>query len=346
MSHYQDLCNELLANPRRWLVTGAAGFIGAAITEKLLSLGQGVVGLDNFVTGHRHNIDDVLAGTGPGSGTFELIEGDIRDAETCRRACQAVDHVIHQAALGAVPRSLEDPMSSHMANVNGFINMALATRDAGVRRMVYASSSSVYGDHPELPKVEDRIGRQLSPYAVTKRADELYASVFEDAYGLELTGLRYFNVFGRRQDPNGPYAAVIPRWIAILLEAESCQIHGDGEQSRDFCYIDNVVQANLLAATAPNRSETANIYNVGCGGRTTLNTLFTLLRDGLAESRPELADLAPEYADRRPGDVAHSQANIEKISRELGYEATHSIAEGIRETVAWFAGAPSPPVRS
>ncbi len=337
MSRYEDLCAELRNEPKRWLVTGAAGFIGSALVETLLELGQTVVALDNFATGHQHNIDDVLAIHADKKDTFTFVEGDICDPEACKTTCDGADYVLHQAALGSVPRSIEQPMNSHVANVNGFLQIMLAARDAGVKRAVYASSSSVYGDHPGLPKVEDEIGRVLSPYAATKRIDELYAGVVQDCYGMEIIGLRYFNVFGRRQDPEGAYAAVIPRWIGELLQGKSCKIFGDGSNSRDFCYIDNVVQANLLAATCPDAGATNQVYNVGCNGRTTLTELYDYIVAGLADMHPEVAGRKPEFTDPRPGDVAHSQANIEKICTKLGYEYTHEIAEGLKETVEWFA---------
>jgi UDP-N-acetylglucosamine 4-epimerase len=337
VTRYQLVCDALRAEPRRWLVTGVAGFIGSALLEKLLALGQTVVGLDNFATGHRHNLDDVLAQVPGGAGRFTFIEGDICDPDACRRACDGVDYVLHQAALGSVPRSLKEPLRSHAANVNGFLEVMFAARDARVRRVVYASSSSVYGDHPGLPKVEERIGRQLSPYAITKRVDELYAGVIQDCYGTEIVGLRYFNVFGRRQDPEGAYAAVIPRWIHGLLTGQTCRIFGDGSNSRDFCYVDNAVQANLLAATAADASVTNQVYNVGCGGRTTLTELYTSIRDELAEMHPEIASAEPTYDGPRPGDVLHSQANIDRIRTALGYEHTHDIRAGLRETVRWFA---------
>jgi UDP-N-acetylglucosamine/UDP-N-acetyl-alpha-D-glucosaminouronate 4-epimerase len=336
-SRYEKICEELVNEPRRWLVTGVAGFIGSALLEVLLDLGQSVVGLDNFATGHQHNLDDVLSINEDQKLQFQMIEGDLRDLETVRKACQGVDHVLHQAALGSVPRSIKDPLASHQANVDGFVNMLIAARDAKVKRVVWASSSSVYGDHPGLPKVEDKIGRVLSPYAATKRVNEIYAGVFQDSYGLEQVGLRYFNVYGRRQDPNGAYAAVIPRWVSALLEGKPCHIFGDGGNSRDFCYIDNVVQANLLAAMSQTPGASNQIYNVGCGGRTDLNELFGIIRSNLAKNFPELADVKPEYGELRPGDVAHSQASIEKIQNLLGYDPTHEIAEGLAETVAWFA---------
>jgi UDP-N-acetylglucosamine 4-epimerase len=337
VTRYQDVCNALRAEPRRWLVTGVAGFIGSALLEKLLALGQTVVGLDSFVTGHRHNLDDVLAQFPDRADKFTFIEGDICDPAACRRACDGVDYVLHQAALGSVPRSIKEPLRSHAANVNGFLEVMFAARDARVRRVVYASSSSVYGDHPGLPKVEDRIGRQLSPYAITKRVDELYAGVIQDCYGLEIIGLRYFNVFGRRQDPLGAYAAVIPRWVEALLTGKRCEIFGDGSNSRDFCYVDNAVQANILAAAVPDAGASNQTYNVGCGGRTTLTELYTYIRDDLAELVPEVAGREPSFEGPRSGDVLHSQANIDKIRTALGYEHTHDIRTGLRETVRWFA---------
>ncbi|MBK9037521.1 MAG: SDR family oxidoreductase [Myxococcales bacterium] len=330
------MCEALVNQPRRWLVTGVAGFIGSALLERLLDLGQTVVGLDNFSNGHQHNLDDVLAIHADAKLGFKMITGDIRDVETCRAAVADVDVVLHQAAIGSVPRSIKDPVPYHDTNVTGFMNLVLAARDAGVKRFVYASSSSVYGDHPGLPKLEDAIGKPLSPYAATKRMDELYAQVFGDVYGLEPVGLRYFNVYGRRQDPNGQYAAVIPRWIAHLMAGTPCVIFGDGSSSRDFCYVDNVVAANLLAATAPAHA-TNTVYNVGCNGRTDLRELFAILRDNLAKGRPEIAAAEPQFAAPRAGDIPHSQASIGKITDALGYAPSHEIAEGLAETVAWFA---------
>jgi len=335
-TRYDVLCDALVNEPKRWLVTGVAGFIGSALLERLLDLGQIVVGVDNFLTGHRHNLDSVLAINPDQKLQFRFVEGDLRDPDVCRDVCQDVDVVLHEAALGSVPRSIKDPQASHAHNVDAFLNLLVAARDAGIKRMVYASSSSVYGDHPGLPKIEDRLGRLLSPYAVTKRADELYAQVFHDTYAMEIAGLRYFNVFGRRQDPNGPYAAVIPRWIELMLAGKPCVIFGDGTSSRDFCYVDNVVQANLLAATG-SADETGTVYNVGCNGRTDLVELHALIRDALARDFPDVAKLEPTHESPRPGDVAHSQASIEKIGAAFGYEPTHTIAEGMTETVAWFA---------
>lgn len=342
MTRYDKLQELLREEPATWLVTGAAGFIGSALCEKLLSLGQHVVGLDNYATGHKHNLDDVFRVVGEDAwSSFTMIEGDIRSLRTCQRACDGADYVLHQAALGSVPRSIRDPLASHDSNVNGFLNIVLAARDCEVKRLVYASSSSIYGDHPALPKVEGTIGRQLSPYAVTKRIDELYAGVVQDSYALPSIGLRYFNIFGRRQDPEGAYAAVIPRWLNRLIGGRTCQIYGDGTNSRDFCYVDNAVQANLLAATVQDAGATNQVYNVGCNGNTNLNELFNILRDSVAESNPAVAELEPEYVEPRPGDVAHSQASIEKIERMLGYSYSHDVHAGLQETVRWFVGARS-----
>jgi UDP-N-acetylglucosamine 4-epimerase len=336
-TRYDDVCEQLVNSPRRWLVTGVAGFIGSALLERLLDLGQSVVGVDNFLTGHKRNLDDVLAINPDERLQFRFIEGDLRDPEVARAACADVDIVLHQAALGSVPRSLRDPISSHAHNVDAFLNVLWAAKEAGVGRLVYASSSSVYGDHPGLPKHEDRIGKPLSPYAATKRADEIYAQVFHDAYGQQSIGLRYFNVFGRRQDPDGPYAAVIPRWAASLIDGKPCVIFGDGSNSRDFCYIDNIVQANLLAATAPDPAVTGTVYNCGCNGRTDLIQLFAMIRDNLAKEFPEVAAAEPVFESPRAGDVAHSQAAIDKIVAALGYAPSHMVEDGMAETVAWFA---------
>src|SRR5688572_30624247 len=282
-TRYDEVCEDLVNSPRRWLVTGVAGFIGSALLERLLDLGQSVVGVDNFLTGHKKNLDNVLAINPDERLQFRFIEGDLRDPKIAAEAVKDVDIVLHEAALGSVPRSIKDPLTTHQHNVDAFLNLLAAAKDARVPRLVYASSSSVYGDHPGLPKVEDKIGKLLSPYAASKRTDEIYAQVFNDAYEMELVGLRYFNVFGRRQDPDGPYAAVIPRWTTQLIEGKPCVIYGDGSNSRDFCYVDNVVQANLLAATIDDRDATGTVYNVGCNGRTDLKQLFALIRDNLAK---------------------------------------------------------------
>jgi UDP-N-acetylglucosamine 4-epimerase len=338
MTEHDRLNAALRERPRRWLVTGAAGFIGSNLVEHLLQLGQFVVGLDNFSTGHRLNLDDVHACVGDTAWSrFGFIEGDIRDLKTCRAACEHADFVLHQAALGSVPRSLEDPIATNASNVTGSVNMLVAARDATVTRFVYAASSSTYGDHPELPKVEDRIGRPLSPYAVSKYVNELYAGVFQRNYGLETIGLRYFNVFGRRQDPNGAYAAVIPRWVGSLLRGEPCCLYGDGETSRDFCYIDNVIQANLLAALADDPAATDQVYNIAYGESTTLTVLFGLIRDGLVQYCPEVAGAEPRYTDFRRGDVRHSLADISRARHRLGYAPLFGVADGLRQALGWYA---------
>ena len=336
---YAAVCERLVNEPRRWLVTGAAGFIGSALVERLLDLGQTVVGLDNFSNGSQANLDDVLAIHPDARLQFRMVTGDIRDPATCAEVMKDVDVVLHQAAIGSVPRSIKDPAPYHATNVTGFLNVLLAAREAGVKRVVYASSSSVYGDHPGLPKQEALIGKPLSPYAATKRMNELYAQVFGDVYGMELCGLRYFNVFGRRQDPNGLYAAVVPRWIGNLYHGKPCVIFGDGTNSRDFCYVDNAVQANLLAATAP-ADRCGTVYNVGCNGRTDLRQLFDAIRDNLAKVRPDVAKAEPVFEAPRAGDITHSQAAITKIEAALGYVPSHEIAAGMQETVAWFAAHP------
>lgn len=346
MDAYTRACAELRAAPATWLVTGVAGFIGSGLMEHLLALGQTVVGLDNFATGHRRNLAEVLERAGEGAARFRFVEGDIADPAACRAACEGVRYVLHEAALGSVPRSVEDPVATNRANVDGFLNMLVAARDAGVERFVFAASSSTYGDDPGLPKVEDRIGRPLSPYAVTKYVNELYASVFGSVYGVHTVGLRYFNVFGPRQDPNGAYAAVIPRWVASILAGEPCWINGDGESSRDFCYIANVVQANLLAATAPADGVVGEVFNVALGDRTTLNQLFEMIRDGLAEHHPHVAGARPSYREFRAGDVRHSQADVSKIRARLGYEPAYPVRRGLREALEWYAASaarPEPP---
>lgn len=335
-TRYDEVCEDLVNTPRRWLVTGVAGFIGSALLERLLDLGQTVVGVDSLLTGHKRNIDDVLAINPDERLQFRFIQGDLRDPAVAAEAVKDVDIVLHQAALGSVPRSIKDPLASHAHNVDAFLNVMVAAKDAGVKRVVYASSSSVYGDHPGLPKYEDRIGKPLSPYAATKRCDEIYAQVFHDVYGLQMVGLRYFNVFGRRQDPDGMYAAVIPRWISALVEGKPCVIFGDGSSSRDFCYVDNIVQANLLAATA-DAAVTGTVYNCGCNDKTDLKQLFALIRENLAKDFPDVAKAEPLFEAPRAGDIPHSQAAIDKITAALGYVPTHKITEGMTETVAWFS---------
>ena len=334
---YDSLQQQLRDQPRRWLVTGVAGFIGSHLLETLLGLGQQVVGLDNFATGHQHNLDDVQRIVGDSAwARFSMIEGDIRKPADCAAACQGVDLVLHQAALGSVPRSLADPATTNAVNVDGFLNMLVAARDAKVGRFVYAASSSTYGDHPGLPKVEDQIGRPLSPYAVTKYVNELYADVFQRSYGLDSIGLRYFNVFGPRQDPDGAYAAVIPKWAAAMLAAETVYINGDGNTSRDFCYIANTVQANLLAATVDSTDAVNQVYNVAVGDQTTLTQMHGLLVQALCAARPGLQVAAPEHRDFRAGDVLHSLADVSKARSLLGYEPSHAIAAGMAAAAAWY----------
>ena len=336
-SRYVEVQELLRQRPRRWLITGVAGFIGSNLLEALLKLEQEVVGLDNFATGYARNLEQVRVAVGPKSWrNFANIEGDIRDLADCRRACTGVDSVLHHAALGSVPRSIEDPLTTHDVNVTGFVNMLLAARDASVRRFVYAASSSTYGDHPGLPKVEEVIGRPLSPYAVTKYANELYADVFARCYGVTSIGLRYFNIFGPRQDPDGAYAAVIPRWIAQLVGREPVYINGDGETSRDFCYVENAIQANLLAATTETPAALNNVYNVAVAERTTLNELFELERALLSAHYPWARASRPQYREFRTGDVLHSQADISKAARLLGYAPTHRIREGLKEAIPWY----------
>ncbi|HEX2079830.1 MAG TPA: SDR family oxidoreductase [Longimicrobium sp.] len=342
MSRYDEVRAALRGTPCTWLVTGCAGFIGSSLAEELLRLGQRVVGLDSLATGYARNLDDVRQGVGDAAWTgFRFIDGDVRDPGTCAAACAGADYVLHQAAIGSVPRSVHDPLETHEANLTGFLNVLLAARDAGVRRFVYAASSATYGDCEAVPAVEDRIGRPLSPYAVTKHANELYAGVFERAYGVRCVGLRYFNVFGRRQDPHGEYAAVIPRWVAELLAGRPCTIHGDGETSRDFCYVADVVQANLLAACVDAELPGA-VYNVALGRRTTLNELFRLIRGVVAEVEPRAAAIEPRYGPFRPGDVRHSQADLSRIRALLGYEPAYSVAQGLREALSWYARMPAP----
>jgi UDP-N-acetylglucosamine 4-epimerase len=329
--------SDLAAQPRTWLVTGVAGFIGSHLLETLMRLGQRVVGLDNFSTGHRRNLDDVQARVRPEQwARFRFIEGDLRNPADCAAACVGVERVLHQAALGSVPRSVADPATTNAVNIDGFLNLLVAARDAGVARFVYAASSSTYGDHPGLPKVEDQIGRPLSPYAVTKLVNELYAEVFARTYGFKGIGLRYFNVFGPRQDPDGAYAAVIPKWIASLIAAEPVYINGDGETSRDFCYVGNVVQANLLAALVEDEAAIGQVYNVAVGDRTTLNELYAHLRQSLLPRFDHLRSAEPVYRDFRAGDVRHSLADIGKAARLLGYQPTHRVGEGLAVAMDWY----------
>ena len=333
-----SVLDSLRASPQTWLITGAAGFIGSHLVETLLRAGQTVRGLDNYLTGSRENIATVRDA---GDGTFDMIEGDIRDLDTCHAACEGVNVVLHQAALGSVPRSVNDPQATHAHNVNGTLNMFIAARDAGVRRVVFASSSSVYGDDPELPKVESRVGTPLSPYAVSKKTGELYARTFFDHYELETIGLRYFNVFGPRQDPSGAYAAVIPRWVATFLAGETPSIHGDGETSRDFCYVANVVQANLRAALAPAEAA-GTVYNIAVGDKTSLNELYQQIGESLREADAIEAVPSPHYASFRAGDIRHSLADISRAQSAFGYAPTHRVVEGLREALAWYASSLAP----
>ena len=330
-----DLARRVSGGENRWLVTGVAGFIGSNLLEALLALGQEVVGLDNFLTGHRRNLDEVRRKVGEDAWSrFRFIEGDIRDRSACEEAVAGTTVVLHQAALGSVPRSLAEPLISHDVNVTGFLNMLDAARRAGVPRFVYAASSSTYGDEPNLPKREERIGNPLSPYAVTKLVNEIYAGVYARSYGYKAVGLRYFNVFGPRQDPDGPYAAVIPKWTAAMIAGDEIVINGDGSTSRDFCFVANAVQANLRAALAP-EDAAGEVFNVAVGERTTLNQLFALLRDSLGERQVHYGR-EPRHADFRPGDVRHSEADVSKAKAMLGYAPTHTIDEGVREALPWY----------
>lgn len=334
---YDELLLSLGANPKRWLITGVAGFIGSNLLETLLLNDQWVVGLDNFATGSKLNLDTVRLIVGDKWQKFTLIEGDIRDIDVCRSACFGVDYVLHQAALGSVPRSINDPLLTNSTNIDGFLSMLVAAKDFGVESFTYAASSSTYGDHPGLPKVEDVIGNPLSPYAVTKHVNELYADVFSRTYNFKSIGLRYFNVFGKRQDPNGPYAAVIPKWAAAMIGSKPVEINGDGETSRDFCYIKNVVQANLLAATAKDDAKN-QVYNIAVGDRTTLNELFLAIKKILISHHAHLTDFVPTYRDFRVGDVRHSLADISKAQRLLGYKPTHRVQDGLLEAMDWYVG--------
>lgn len=334
---YVQVRQELSTTKQTWLITGVAGFIGSNLLEALLKLNQKVIGLDNFATGHQRNLDEVQSlVTSEQWANFNFIQGDIRNLDDCMNVCQGVDYVLHQAALGSVPRSIEDPITTNSANISGFLNMLVAARDAKVKRFVYAASSSTYGDHPGLPKVEDEIGKPLSPYAVTKYVNELYADVFARTYGLQSIGLRYFNVFGKRQDPNGAYAAVIPKWISSLIKNEPVYINGDGETSRDFCYIENVVQVNLLAATSNNSEAVNQIYNVAVGDQTTLNQLYENLRENLLSQFAHLTNAKPVYRDFRTGDVRFSLADITKAISLLGYAPEYRVGDGLKEAMEWY----------
>ncbi|OXY81885.1 NAD-dependent epimerase/dehydratase family protein [Oceanimonas doudoroffii] len=335
MTAYSQLLETLPASPKTWLITGVAGFIGSNLLEHLLKLNQRVVGLDNFATGHQHNLDEVqrLVTLEQWAG-FSFIEGDIRNLDDCQKACEGIDYVLHQAALGSVPRSINNPIATNATNISGFLNMLVAARNARVKSFTYAASSSTYGDHPALPKVEENIGKPLSPYSVTKYVNELYADVFAHTYGFNTIGLRYFNVFGKRQDPNGTYAAVIPKWTASMIQGEEVFINGDGETSRDFCFIENAVQANFLAATADENAKN-EVYNVAVGDRTTLNDLYRTLQAALAENG-KFNENAPVYRDFRAGDVRHSQADISKAASKLGYAPQYRIKDGIAKAMSWY----------
>ncbi|ENU38335.1 NAD-dependent epimerase/dehydratase family protein [Acinetobacter johnsonii] len=336
MNQYQQVCANLQATPKTWLVTGVAGFIGSNLLETLLKLNQTVVGLDNFATGHQHNLDEVQSlVTAEQWAKFSFIEGDIRQFADCQKACVGVDYVLHEAALGSVPRSIADPITTNETNISGFLNMLTAARDAGVASFTYAASSSTYGDHPALPKVEENIGNPLSPYAVTKYVNELYADVFAKTYGFKAIGLRYFNVFGQRQDPKGAYAAVIPKWTSSMIAGEDVFINGDGETSRDFCFIQNVVQANILAATTQSDEAKNQVYNVALGDRTTLNALYRAIQAALATNDVNF-ERDPVYREFRAGDVRHSQASIAKIEQHLGYAPQFKIDEGIQLAMRWY----------
>lgn len=331
---FEQRKQSLLAAPATWLVTGCAGFIGSNLLEQLLKLDQQVVGLDNFATGHQRNLDEVRSLVSAEQWqNFRFIEADIRDYASCEQAVQGVDYVLHQAALGSVPRSINDPVTTNATNISGFLNILQAARQAGVKGFVYAASSSTYGDHPALPKVEACIGNPLSPYAVTKYVNELYSDVFSRCYGFNATGLRYFNVFGPRQDPNGAYAAVIPKWTAAMISGQPVQVNGDGETSRDFCFVANAVQANILAATTPLAK--AEVFNVAVGDRTTLNDLFNAIRDTLADNGIHY-QLEPVHQDFRAGDVRHSQADVSKAGQLLGFVPSHTIWQGLKVAMPWY----------
>lgn len=335
MSEFEKLCEQLASSPKKWLITGVAGFIGSNLLETLLKLGQTVVGLDNFATGHQRNLDEVKSTVSEKQwANFSFMEGDIRDYDTCTKAVENVDYVLHQAALGSVPRSIADPLTSNAANVSGFLNMLQAAKDANVDSFTYAASSSTYGDHPALPKVEENIGNPLSPYAVTKYVNELYANVYARTYGFKSIGLRYFNVFGKRQDPNGAYAAVIPKWTAAMIEGEDVFVNGDGETSRDFCFIENTVQMNILAACANDQAKD-QVYNVAVGDRTTLNDLYQSIASSLKSNGIEVSN-EPVYRDFRAGDVRHSQADISKAKKNLGYNPKFNISAGIDKAMPWY----------
>ena len=336
MSTYNRTKEDLIKNPQTWVITGVAGFVGSNLLEALLKLNQNVTGIDNFSNSSGNNLTSVQASVKENWSNFTFYEADIRNLDDCLKVCNGADFVLHQAALGSIPRSIANPIATNDSNINGFLNMLLAARDSNIRRFIYAASSSTYGDHPALPKTEDRIGRPFSPYAVTKYVNELYADVFGKIYGMETIGLRYFNVFGPRQSPNGAYAAVIPKWINSLLSGNACIINGDGSTSRDFCYIDNAIQANILAATSTNVSAVNQVYNVACGASTTLNELHKTLVRNIAKHNYQTIEIKPNYQDFRNGDVLHSLADITKAKKFLGYNPLYSAEEGLENTANWF----------
>ncbi|WP_415902903.1 NAD-dependent epimerase/dehydratase family protein [Neptuniibacter sp. QD29_5] len=335
ISRYEEVKSDLIKSPKVWLITGVAGFIGSNLLETLLKLNQRVIGLDNFATGFQANLDEVRRLVKEDQwAMFTFYEGDIRDFEICQKVMEGVDYVLHQAALGSVPRSILDPITTNSANITGFLNMLHASKEAKVKSFTYAASSSTYGDHPALPKVEENIGKPLSPYAVTKYVNELYANVYARTYGFKSIGLRYFNVFGKRQNPNGAYAAVIPKWTSAMIQNEEVFINGDGETSRDFCYIENTVQMNLLAATATDEAKD-EVYNVAVGDRTTLNDLYSAIGDALNQNGYKVEG-EPIFRDFRAGDVRHSQADISKAQMKLGYGPEYRIRIGIAEVMPWY----------
>lgn len=336
-TYYNEQLALLKKEPKTWLITGVAGFIGSNLLEQLLQIDQKVVGLDNFATGYQKNLDEVKAIVSPEQwARFDFIQGDIRELADCHHVCQGIDYVLHQAALGSVPRSINDPITTNAANITGFLNMLVAARDAQVTSFTYAASSSTYGDHPALPKVEENIGKPLSPYAITKYVNELYADVFSSSYGFKAIGLRYFNVFGKRQDPNGAYAAVIPKWTSAMIKGETVSINGDGETSRDFCFVENAVQANILASIASDEAKN-EVYNVAVGDRTSLNTLHSSIRDSLLDNNV-FFNKEPNYCDFRAGDVRHSQADISKAKKLLGYQPEFRINDGLEKAMPWYIG--------
>ena len=337
MNSYQKLQETLKTNKQKWVITGVAGFIGSNLLETLLQLDQYVIGLDNFSTGHQYNLNEVQSNVTPLQwNQFKLINGDIRNIETCSEVCINADYVLHQAALGSVPRSISDPIVTNENNISGFLNMLVAARDAQIKKFVFAASSSTYGDHPGLPKIEDKIGKPLSPYAITKYVNELYADVFSQYYGIKTIGLRYFNIFGQRQDPNGAYAAVIPLWFKNIINEEISYINGDGETSRDFCFIENCVQANILAAVTTNKNAFNQVYNIAFGERTTLNQLFTLIQEKIRDNHLKIKEPLLKYRDFRKGDVRHSLADISRAKKLLGYQPEYSIDKGLAKVAKWY----------